>query len=201
MISHWQPPEEIVKALPAVLIAGLSFLVGAVFVFWGWKIYRFALVVMGALVGWAIGLAIAVPLGVGAIFVALPLAVFCAIFAVFLQQLGVFLIAGLWAALLVLNSPELIHSNVPRDLAAAGAFLVVGGIAVLLWRPAIIFLLAMFGAGLVANGVGMAVDVLKAGAWERWEAAHPWILFAAIIILAAIGLYHQEEEERPAKSD
>jgi hypothetical protein len=195
MISHWQPPEELVKAVPAIIRAGVSFLIGAVFVFWGWKIYRVALMLMGALVGWAIGVVIAVRLGAAAIVVAALLAVLCAILAVFLQRLGVFLVTGLWAALLVLHAHELIHSALARDLAAAGAFFVVGGVAVLLWRPMITFLLAMFGAWLVAYAVGLTVDVLSPHGSERWEMAHPWITFAAILFLAAIGLYHQEEEE------
>ncbi len=60
---HWTPPEQIVNGLPAIVLAGLCLLIGAVFVFWGWKIFRVALALMGALVGWAVGLAIAAPLG------------------------------------------------------------------------------------------------------------------------------------------
>ena len=43
---------------------GLCLLIGAVFVFWGWRLYRVALALMGALVGWAVGVAVAAPLGV-----------------------------------------------------------------------------------------------------------------------------------------
>ena len=198
MMSHWQPPDLLVRAVPAIVLAGLSFPVGAVFVFWGWKIYRAALIVMGALVGWAIGVVVAAPLGIGALLVAVPLAVLCAVLAGFLQQVGVFLIAGLWAALLMLGARDLIHTDAARYLAAAGAFFVIGGLAVLLWRPVIIFLLAMFGAWLVAYAAGMTADLFSPGAWPRWERAHPLITLAAIVIVAAIGLYHQEEEEHPA---
>jgi hypothetical protein len=200
MVLHWQPPEQLVTAVPAMILAAVSFVVGAIFVFWGWKIYRVALVVMGALVGCAIGAAIAAPLGIAALLVAIPLALFCAMLAVFVQRLAVFLIAGLWAALLVLGARELIHAEAARFLAAAGAFFVVGGVAVLLWRPVITFLLGMFGAWLVANAVAMTADTLRAGAWERWETAHPWITFAAIVVAAAVGLYHQEEEEHAEKA-
>lgn len=201
MILHWHPPEQVAKAVQPIILAGLSFLAGAVLVFWGWKLYRFALALMGALVGWTIGVLIAAPLGIAAVFVALPLAVLSAILALFLQQVGVFFIAGLWGALLILGAHELIHSDVARYLTAAGAFLVVGGLAVLFWRPVVTFLLAMFGAWLVSSAVAMIGDLVRPGASARWEAAHPWITFTAIIVVAAIGLYYQEEEEHPNRSD
>jgi hypothetical protein len=200
MISHWQPPEQVVNAVPAIILAGLSFLIGAVFVFWGWKIFRVAWVLMGALVGWSVGVVIAAPLGIGAIFIALPMAVLCGILAIFLLQVAVFLIAGLWAAYLILGAQELIQAAAARYLAAGVAFVVVGLLAVLLWRPAITFLLAMFGAGMVANAVAMAADLAKPGTAARWETAHPWLMFIAILVVAGIGLYSQEEEEHGEKS-
>ena len=63
----------------------------------------------------------------------------------------------------------------------------------------ITFLLAMFGAGLVADAATLTADLFKPGAAARWETAHPWIMLAAIIVVAAIGLYHQEEEEHPER--
>ncbi|MGD0999280.1 MAG: hypothetical protein ABSA67_01160 [Candidatus Brocadiia bacterium] len=198
---HWVPPEQVVHAVPAIVLAGLCLLIGAVFVFWGWKIFRVALALMGALVGWAAGLAIAAPLGLGAVIVALPLAIICALLALFLVRLGVFLVAGMWAALLVLGAQELIQAAAARYVAAGVAFIVIGALAVLLWRPVIIFILAMFGAGLIADAAGMTADLFKPGAAARWETAHPWLMFLAIIIVACIGLYHQEEEEHPGHSD
>ncbi|MGO8703924.1 MAG: hypothetical protein ACLQVA_08900 [Candidatus Brocadiia bacterium] len=197
---HWTPPEQIVNGLPAIVLAGLCLLIGAVFIFWGWKIFRVALALMGALVGWAVGLAIAAPLGLGAVVVALPLAIICALLALFLVRVGVFLIAGMWAALLVLGATDLIQAAAARYVAAGVAFFVIGVLALLLWRPVIIFLLAMFGAGLVADAAAMTADLFKPGAAARWETAHPWLMFLAIIIVACIGLYHQEEEEHPGHS-
>jgi hypothetical protein len=201
MFLHWQPPEPVVKAVPQIVLAGLCFLIGAVFIFWGWKIYRVALTLMGALVGWTVGVVIAAPLGVAAIFVALPLAVVCGLLAMLLQQVGVFLVAGLWGAFLVLGAHEMIQAAGARYLAAAVAFFVVGILAVLLWRPMIIFLLAMFGAGLVADAAAMTADLFKPGTAGRWETAHPWMMFAAILVVAGIGLYHQEEEEHAEEAD
>ena len=201
MLLHWQPPEQIVKAVPEIVLAGLCFLIGAVFIFWGWRIYRVALALMGALVGWAVGLAVAAPLGGAAVLVALALAIICGFLAIFLQKVGVFLVAGLWGALLVLGAHEMIQAAAARDLAACVAFFVVGGLAVLLWRPMITFLLAMFGAEMVANAATMTTDLFKPGAAARWETAHPWMTFAAIIVVAGIGLYHQEEEEQGAKAE
>ena len=126
---HWTPPEQIVNGLPAIVLAGLCLLIGAVFIFWGWKIFRVALALMGALVGWAVGLAIAAPLGLGAVFVALPLAIICALLALFLVRVGVFLIAGLWAALLVLGATDLIQAAAARYVAAGVAFFVIGVLA------------------------------------------------------------------------
>jgi hypothetical protein len=192
---RWIPSEQIKAALPAVVLAGVLFVVGAVFVFWGWKLWRVALALMGALVGWAVGAVVAAPLGVAAVFVALPLAVICAFLAIFLQKVGVFLVAGLWGAYLVLGAHEMIQAAAARYLAAGVAFFIIGILAVLLWRPMVTFLLAMFGAGLIANAATMTADLFKPGAAGRWEAAHPWITLAAILVVAAIGLYHQEEEE------
>ncbi len=198
---HWTPPEQIVNGLPAIVLAGLCFLIGAVFVFWGWKIFRVALALMGALVGWAIGGIIAAPLGLGAVFVAALLAVVCGLLALFLARVGVFLVAGMWAALLVLGANDLIQAAAARYVAAGVAFVVVGCLALLLWRPVIIFLLARFGAGLVADAAAMAADLFKPGAAARWETAHPWITFLAIVVVACIGLYHQEEESPGGKAD
>jgi hypothetical protein len=200
---HWQwmTSDQIKAAMPEVVLAAVLFLVGAVFVFWGWKIYRVALALMGALVGFVVGGFIASLLGVSAIFVALPLAVICAFLAIFLQKVGVFLVSGLWGAFLVLGAHEMIRADATRCLAAGAAFFVVGILAVLLWRPMITFLLAMFGAGLIANAATMTADLFKSGAAARWETAHPWIMFAAICVVAGIGLYYQEEEERAEESD
>jgi hypothetical protein len=198
---HWQPPEQVVKAVPPIVLAGVCFLIGAVFIFWGWKLYRVALALMGALVGWAVGLAVAAPLGITAVFIALPLAVLCALLALSLQYVGVFVICGLWGALLVLGAHEMIQAAAVRYIAAVVAFFVVGGLAVAFWRPMITFLLAMFGAGLVADAATLTADLFKPGAAARWETAHPWIMLVAIIIVAGIGLYHQEEEEHPGHSD
>jgi hypothetical protein len=191
---HWVPSDQIRTALPAIVLVGLSFLIGAVFVFWGWKLYRIALAVMGALVGWAIGMVIAAALGVGAIFVALPLAIVCAFLVFVLVKGGVFLVAGLWGAYLVLGAHDMIQAAGTRYLAAGVAFFVLGILAVLLWRPMITFLLAMFGAGLIANVVTMTADRFKPGVAAAWEKSHPWLTLAAILVVAAIGLYHQEEE-------
>jgi hypothetical protein len=201
MISHWQPPKQIENAMPAVILAGLCFLVGAVFVFWGWKIYRVALALMGALVGWTVGAIVAAPLGPSVFFVALALAILCGFLAIFLQKVGVFLICGLWGALIVLGAHDMIQASAARYLAAGVAFFVVGILAVLLWRPMITFLLAMFGAGLIANAATMAANLFKPGAAARWETAHPWITLAAILVVAAIGLYHQEEEEHAGEAE
>ena len=198
---HWIPSEQIKAAVPGIVLAAVLFLVGAVFVFWGWKIYRVALALMGALIGWVVGVSIAASLGLGAVFVALPLAIICALLALFLVKAGVFLVCGLWGAFLVLGAHEMIHAAAARYLAAGVAFFVVGLLAVLLWRPMVTFLLAMFGAGLVANSVTLAVDQFKPGAAARWETAHPWIMLAAILVVAGIGLYHQEEEGHAEKEE
>ena len=200
MLMHWQPPEQVLAVVPAIVVAGLCFLIGAVFVFWGWKIFRVAWVLMGALVGWAVGVAVAAPLGVGALLVALPLAIICGLLAIFLLQVAVFFIAGLWGAFLVLGAQEVIQAAAARYVAAVVAFFIVGILAVLLWRPVITFLLAMFGAGLVADAVGLTADIARPGAAARWETAHPWLMLGAIVVVAAIGLYYQEEEEHPGGS-
>lgn len=165
------------------------------------EIFRVAWVLMGALVGWAMGVVVAAPLGIGAVFIALPLAVLCGILAIFLLQIAVFLIAGLWAALLILGAPEMIQAAAARYLAAGVAFVVVGILAVLIWRPVITFLMAMFGAAMVANAVAMTADLAKRGAAAQWETAHPWLMFAAILVVAGIGLYSQEEEKHTGPSD
>jgi hypothetical protein len=198
---HWVPNEQIKAGVPEVVLAAVLFLAGAVFVFWGWKIYRVALALMGALVGFAVGPIIAVGLGVSAIFVAVPLAVICAILALFLQKVGVFLVSGLWGAFLVLGAHEMIQADAVRCLAAGVAFFVVGILAVLLWRPMITFLLAMFGAGLVACAATLTADLFKPDAAARWETAHPWIMLAAICVVAGVGLYYQEEEEHAEETD
>jgi hypothetical protein len=193
---HWVPTDQIKAAMPAIVLAGLSFLIGAVFVFWGWRIWRVALALMGALVGWAVGAILAAPLGVGAVFVALPLAILCGFLAIFLQKVGVFIICGLWGAFLVLGAHEMIPAVAARYLAAGVAFFVIGILAVLLWRPMVTFLLAMFGAGLIANAATMTADIFKPGAADAWQQAHPWLMLGAICVVAGFGLYHQEEEER-----
>ena len=132
---------------------------------------------------------------------ALPLAILCGFLAIFLQKVGVFLVGGLWGAFLVLGAHEMIQAAAARYLAAGVAFFVVGILAVLLWRPMITFLLAMFGAGLIADAAAMTADLFKPGAAARWETAHPWITLAAILVVAGIGLYHQEEEEHGEKAD
>ena len=199
---HWIPSDQIKAAMPDAVLAAVLFLVGAVFVFWGWKIYRVALALMGALVGWAVGMAIGTALGVNGFFVALALAIICAFLAIFLQKVGVFIVCGLWGAYLVLGAHEMIQAASARYLAAGVAFFVVGILAVLLWRPMITFLLAMFGAGLIVNAATMTADLFaKKGVATKWEEGHPWITLGAILVVAGIGWYHQEEGGHAEKKE
>jgi hypothetical protein len=189
----WDPFQRMGAALPGIVVAAVFLLIGAVLVFWGWRLYRVALVLLGAALGALVGLCLAPELGVAAIFVALPLAIFCAILALVFQNAGVFLLGGLWGAYLVLKAPPMFETPAARYLVVALTFLVIGLLAVLLWRPMVTFLIAMCGAALIARAVEFGADQFKPGVAKEWAHQHPWIVFIALMIVAGIGLYFQED--------
>jgi ABC-type uncharacterized transport system permease subunit len=100
----------------------------------------------------------------------------------------------LWGAFLVLNAPGIFETPTARYLVAGLTFLFMGILAVALWRPMITFVMAMFGAGLIARAVELGADQFKRGAAREWGQQHPWVIFIALVVVAMIGLYFQEEE-------
>lgn len=191
------PFVQVPPPITACLLVGA----GVLLLFYGWRVYKIALVAVGVLVGAALGAALAARLGVHPLIVALPLGLLAGIGALMLQKVGAFLAGGACALLLVEGARGMFQNEWGFYLIAALAFLIGGLLALYLWRPMITVSLAMIGASFLAGGLITAADLVKPGWATNLAERHPYWLTAALIIAAIIGVYYQTREESAPEED
>jgi hypothetical protein len=181
---------EFFGVVPPVVMAAFLFGVGVLFLLFGWPVYRIALVTTGVLIGAAMGLGIAVLLGVPALLIALPLGVVVGMVSLRLERVGAFVVGGLCGAIPLLVANQGAHGY-GIYVAAALAFLIAGLLTVFIWKPMVILGVAVLGASLVGNGILLGARELDANATDAFLARNPYLFAVGMGILTLMGILFQ----------
>ena len=189
---------ELFGALPPVALAAVMFGLGALFLLFGWPVYRVSVVVLGVMIGAAMGAGIGHLLALHPIILAIPLGLLVGLLALSLQKIGAFLAIGLCAAVLVLTIADVAEAGHGIWIAAALAFVTAGTLAVLLWKPMVTLGMAVIGATLIANAVYLSAEQISPGAAPAFIAAHPNLAAASVAFIAIIGVLFQRADQGPS---
>ena len=213
MPEIWEQLTGLMQSAPPAFLSALMFAVGLLLLFFGWQTYRISWVVIGVLVGGAIGTGIAFTLDivfevkVPALVFALPLGIILGLLTHSLQKVGAFLVGGLCGAVPLLASQHIVGTGAGVFIAAGAAFILGGILAVLLWRPMIIVSFSVVGAFFIAQGALLASDCFESVHLRELVARHPLATAGAVILLTLVGVYFQTlggekpPEEKKAKEN
>lgn len=183
------------KVVPPFILGLILMAIGLTLMFLGWKIYRVALAVVGALLGAVAGLALGALMGLPALIPALILAVVGAILAILLEKVGAFFIGAFTGILPILAMESQFHSRWMFFFALLLAAVIGGVMAIYLWRPMITVGMAVIGATMVVNGGLLVWYQFQPDKAEGFAKAHPIIVAVIVVILAIIGTYYQKSDD------
>ena len=177
-------------------------LIGLLLLTFGWRIYRTVLVMCAVIIGGLAAAALARGHGVVLMLaVGLPVGALCGRVALHFERYAVFVIGGVAGALPVLNSYAFFYTNHTMYAVALGAFLIIGSLTVLFWKPAIVFSISAIGAALVEKGLLMIADRLRPGLGYHLIANQNLALCGLFLLLTLVGVALQyrdsRQEERP----
>ena len=130
------------------------------------------------------------------LLVGLPVGAVCGRVALHFERYAVFVIGGVAGALPVLNSYAFFYTNHTMYAVALGAFLIVGSLTVLFWKPAIIFSISAIGAALVEKGLLMIADRLRPGLGYHLIARQNLALCGLFFLLTIVGVALQYTDAR-----
>jgi hypothetical protein len=183
------------KAVPPFILGLILIAIGLALMFLGWKIYRVALAVVGALLGAVGGLALGAVMGLPALIPAVILAVAGAILAILLEKVGAFFIGAFTGILPILAMQGQFKSQAMFIFALVLAAVIGGVMALYLWRPMITVGMAVIGATMIVNGGLLVWYQFQPKPAEAFATEHPLIVAVIVVILAIIGTYYQKSEE------
>ena len=185
------------NAQMAIAVSAIMFLGGLVFLLYGWRVYRVLLVIACALtagyLGWYFlhprlpeGIAFLVPLLIGLLggFAAIPI-----------QRVVVFLVAGTAGFLslgpvvaeLVWRAPE---GPTPTHylLCGAGAFVIMGFLGLILFKPVMVIATSMFGATLLLSAAVHVAETFpehRTSIYAKYPNEMAWI-YAGVTIVGVL---------------
>lgn len=169
----------------------------------GWRVYRGVLVVCAVVLG---GCLAALPFrGVGVLAMlaaALPVGFLCGLLSLHFERYGVFCIGGVAGALPALNSQVFFRTNHAMYFVALVAFLIIGALTVICWKPAIIFSISAIGAALVERGLLVIADRLRPGLALRIISERPLTLCSLFFVMLLAGVmlqYREDEQDKTAR--
>lgn len=182
------------RGLP--MAAGVALvLVGAVYCFFGRRLFRLLIVGVGAAAGWEIGRLAALHLGVPATYIALPLSCVLAGLAWPAWQVGVFGMGGGVIAVAMAHIADASWREPTYTLYAAIGGLIAGGLfAVALTRAMSVAMTAAAGAYLVYTGLVAFVPFL------RFLPSKPLVSLSLMGIVALAGLAAQIAQGDPEEA-
>jgi len=195
MSAPWQSTQQLAVHVPPPILACLLLGAGILLLFYGWRMYKIALVVVGVLAGVALGVALANRLGIHPVIVALPMGLLLGISALMLQKVGAFLAGGACGLILVEGARGMFANEWAFYVTAALAFMVGALLALYLWRPMITVSLAIIGASFLAGGLIVGADLFGRDWGTHAAERHPYLLTAAVIAATIFGVYFQIREE------
>ena len=180
------PGADLARDHPAVLIV-----LGMVYLFFGWRTYKFTVVLTGAIIGFACGLLIAEVFELRPIVPALICALLYGLIAWPLQKVVLFLMGGLVGAAIVSVAARGHLLPFETLLAALVGFILAGIIALWLLKPMVITLTAMYGAASCVLGFGILIARLKAGFFDVEAFCTSTTALLIFLAVAAIGVVSQ----------
>ena len=195
----------IVEAVPAEALAVGMLAAGVALLFFGWHLYRIAIVAAGVLMGGLIGTLIAVGLRIAftvkipALVLAIPLGVVMGFLALKIQKVGAFIVGGLCIAIPILAARSFVEAGRAVWIAAAVAFILGGVLAVLLWRPMIVISLAVIGSKLIALGTFGLFDRVERFDLRARSAGHPYVTAGILGVVTLCGVLFQMREDLTAE--
>jgi len=195
----------IVEAVPAEALAVGMFVAGVALLFFGWHLYRIALVAAGVLMGGVIGTLIAVGLRIAfsvripALVLAIPVGVVVGLLAIKMQKVGAFIVGGLCIAIPILASRSLIEAGRAVWIAGGIGFVLGGVLAVLLWRPMIVISLAVIGSKSIALGTFGIFDRIGRFDLRARSEQHPYATAGILGVVTLLGVLFQMREDLAPK--
>lgn len=195
------PPVEMLGAMPSTILALVLFGTGVMLLLLGWDIYRVALVVLGVLIGAAMGAGLAFLVDIPMLILAIPLGLLVGVLSVGLEKVGAFVVGGMCGAVPLLAGQDMFGPGYGIYIAAGLAFIIAGVLAVMLWRPMIIVSFSVLGGWLMAQGVLIATDRMQPNPLRSLAAAHPYWTAGVMALITLIGVFFQasgREEEIPS---
>ena len=156
--------------------------------FFGYRLLKVWVAVIGFAIGFALGFTIAALLPVENIYipvvVGIVVGILVALIAFQLYLAGIFLLCGVSSFLVVQALPLPVTRDWGAVLVVLGmiAFIVVGTLAVKFARPCIILVTAISGAVQAVDSLRTPVEQLSENAWVAW---------AAVAVLGILGIVVQ----------
>jgi len=158
--------------------------IGAVYLFWGWQLYRFTLVMTSVIVGGLFGAALARGWGYFGLVPAVGGAMLFGLLAVPLEKAAVFLLGGLCGAgfgmMVAGYSPE----SVVNTFWALLGFIVFGGLAVRFFKPIIVIATSLLGSYCITHALAVILGRVPPGKFA-YPAPFKW-LFVCLFVLGVI---------------
>jgi len=203
-----EPWRNLYESHPAVA-AAILVPVGLAFLLWGFRLYRWLVVLAYVGIGIMLGLAAAEYFAFNPSVGIMVGAIVLGVLAWPLHRLGWGLLGGLVFATALVAAASLLGIESRLHLALIGvvAFVAGVGVTLLLMKPIIIVITALGGAGLVAAGV-LRLTMLWPVPWgpiSRTLDARPYVFAVIVLVLAAVGSVLQvfdtakkKKKKRPA---
>ncbi|MEW6356871.1 MAG: DUF4203 domain-containing protein [Planctomycetota bacterium] len=182
--------------------SGFYAVVGAIYLFWGWQLYRFTLTMAAAFVGGIGTAAVAQAAGYNAFAPALVGGAIFAVFAVPLQKLAVFILGGACGAGIGFISSSYFQSEAVFIFWALFGFLLIGGLAVRFFRPMVIVGTCVSGAWSITHAIAVFFHRIPPNASGMDMFAYPVsyvILFVCLFWLGVISQCWLNEGESTPK--
>jgi hypothetical protein len=199
LIEPWKnlltghPAEAIVLLIPV----GLAFLV------WGFRLYRWLVILAFAAIGGLLGLALATYLQFSGLVGLVAGALVMGVLAWPLHRFGWAVLGGMAFSLVASEAARLGGVVGPVALFIIGAIAFIVGVTLTLWllRPLIIVVTSILGGGLLAEAALRLADAWPTMGEPVHEAlaARPWLPLAFALGLAAVGAVLQLSDSSHAR--
>jgi len=187
-------PEWI--GLPLLLVAGVVFLL------FGWRLYRVVMVMVVVMAGGLVAAWVVRHWGLWAMLgVGLPAGLVSGILSMHFERYGVFMLGGAAGAAPVLASQAYFFSDHNMYFAALACALIAGSLAVLFWRPGIVFSLSVLGATCIERGIILGAERFRAGLGVRIVTSYNLplsLIYLGLILLGVIEQYREAPLEKRA---
>jgi hypothetical protein len=171
--------------IPALALAGLLLLL------FGWYVYRIAMTAAMVVMGGIGGMWLAQHWGWPPLPVALIAGLICGILSGAVEKLGAFLLGGSTGVALVYSVRELFQHLHNQYVAEIIAFLVLGALTVIFFRPLVTFIFAALGAICIVHSALIYAESSNPGLGRRIITDYPSAIITIFFILLITGILFQ----------